>query len=94
MNCDNRVVASVRLRWEALLDRYAKSRQQGFLKGRSILKNLVEVENEMLLSALHDQEGAAIFLDFAAAFPSISQELVRESLLKAGAPQGMINAFS
>ena len=56
VNCDNRVVASaMRLRWEALLDRYTKSRQQGFLKGRSILKRLINLENEMVLSALHEQ---------------------------------------
>ena len=54
-----------------------KQRQQGFLKGRSIIKDLLDIDNNMLLRSLEKEGGgAAIFLDFAAAFPSMSQDFI------------------
>ena len=93
--CDNRLVASaMRWRWEENLAHKVKERQHGFLRGRSIFKNLIGIENEMLLKAVEGGESAAVFLDFSAAVPSISQTFVRESLARAGVPSRMINAFN
>ena len=81
VNCDNRLVASaMRMRWEVHADKYVRERQQGFLKGRSILRNLVDVENAMMLRSLQDPDSAEVFLDFAAAFLSVSQEFIMECL--------------
>ena len=92
VNCDNRIVASaVRSRWEEQLAGFIKQRQQGFLQGRSILRNLLEVENAMLMRAAGDEDSAAIFLDFAAAFPSISQEYILRVLKEYGLPEEEIN---
>ncbi len=74
VNADNRIIASVmRWRWEEHLDKYIGQHQQGFVRLRSILKNIVEMDREMVLAALGDRDAAAIFLDFEAASPSISQ---------------------
>jgi len=83
----------MRLRWEEHINLFVKERQQGFLKGRSLIKDLLEVESAMILRSVDDPDAAAVFLDFASAFPSISQEYIMESLARAGIPTEMINAF-
>ena len=93
VNCDNRLVASaMRWRWEERLTGYVLPRQQGFLMNRSILKNLVDVENRMVLEAAPDSPAVAIFLDFAAAFPSISHVCLKQSLKRARVPDCVTNA--
>ena len=54
----------MRLRWEEHLSSFVRERQQGFLRGRSILKDLLEVETVMMLRSLQDDNAAAAFLDF------------------------------
>ena len=89
---NDRIVANaVRKKWETHLGAFVKQRQQGFLRGRSILRNLIEVENAMLLRSAEDADSAAIFLDFSAAFPSISQEFVMRVLTEYGIPQEELN---
>ena len=91
VNCDNRLVASaIRMRWEDNLDDFIRQRQQGFLRGRSISRNLVEVDNAMLIRSLQDDNAAAVFLDFAAAFPSISQEYCQRVLEDLEAPEAEV----
>ena len=58
-----------------------------------ILKDLIEVENAMILRSLTDSDSAAVFLDFASAFPSVSQEYIHASLQRSGVPRKMRNAF-
>ena len=95
VNADNRIIASaMRARWEEHLKLYVRERQQGFLKGRSMIKNLLEVETAMLLTALEDDKGAAIFLDFEAAFPSIAQGYTATVLKQVGVPQTALNSFN
>jgi len=94
VNSDNRLIASaMRIRWETQLAQYVKERQQGFLRKRSILKNLVEVDTAMMMTALKGDRGAALFLDFEAAFPSIDQEYVHETLKWIGLPDETLNSF-
>ena len=94
VNADNRLVASaMRWRWEEHFGAYVRDRQQGFLRGRSILKDLVEVETVMMLRSLNDDNSAAVFLDFAAAFPSISQEYIQTCLQHIGVPAPAVTAF-
>jgi hypothetical protein len=83
----------MRLRWEDSISQFVSVRQQGFLRRRSILRNLLEVEDAMAMGALTENAAAAIFLDFAAAFPSISQEYVHTCLLHLGMPENARNAF-
>ena len=94
VNCDNRIVAnSMRLRWEEHLCEFVRERQQGFLRSLSTLKGLLEVESAMMLRSLQDDSAAAVFLDFAAAFPSISQQYIHECLVHIGVPANAVNAF-
>ena len=88
VNCDNRIVASAaRIRWEELLTNWVGMEQQGFLKGRSILKNLIDVDTESMSVSLKSQNGAMILFDFKAAFPSISQEYMLRVLSRIGVPE-------
>ena len=59
-----------------------------------MIKNLLEVDTVMLITAFQGEEGAAIFLDFEAAFPSIAQEYTDNVLRWAGIPANAMNAFN
>ena len=58
-----------------------------------MIRNLLEVDTAMLCSALASDKSATIFLDFEAAFPSITQEYTFEVLEKCGVPQEALNTF-
>ena len=68
-------------------------RQQGFLPGRSILRNLIESEQVMQLLTLTAPDAAAVALDFSAAFPSLSQEYAMRVLREWGIPAPQLRAF-
>ena len=73
VNTDNRLLASAaRLAWEPLLAPLISDDQQGFLQGRSMIRNLVELDYFSMLSSLTSENGAAVLFDFRAAFPSAS----------------------
>ena len=48
----------------------------------------------MAFGALNEEAAAAVFLDFTAAFPSISQEYVQACLRHLGIPDSALNSFS
>jgi len=82
---------AVRIRIEPILQRAVSPEQQGFLCNRSLLKNIIDVEDMMRIKALEGGFPAAVFFDFAAAFPSISQEYLLEVLQDLGLPMETIN---
>ena len=70
-NADNRILASAtRLLLEPVLGPLITEDQRGFIQGRSMLGNIIDVDEAMLYTAAEDMEGMAFFFDFAAAFPS------------------------
>jgi len=71
---------------EALFEDIISEEQRGFLPGRSLIANVVDIEHSMLLKAAQEEDPAAIFFDFKAAFPSISHELIAVSLKELGVP--------
>ena len=74
VNTDSRLIANAaRLRWERILNPWVSPQQQGFLRRRSILTNIVDIEAATMTTSLTTDKGAIIFFDFASAFPSISQ---------------------
>ncbi len=86
-NCDNRLIANaVRLCYEDTLASAISSMQQGFLPGRSLLRNVVSVDAQMRESALRGGDPAAIFYDFHSAFPSLSQTFLFRVLRSLGLP--------
>ena len=72
VNTDNRILANaVRLALEPTLSSWVSPGQRGFLTGRSILANVVEIDHSMMEVSLRQAHESAIFFDFRAAFPSI-----------------------
>ena len=88
VNSDNRIIASAaRLKWESLLAPGVSQAQQGFLQGRSILANLIDIDTESMTISLRSERGAIILFDFRAAFPSVSQDYVHQVLEYIGMPE-------
>ena len=95
VNCDNRLIASAaRNRWETHLAEWILPRQQGFLRGRSILTNLLQLDTASMITSLTQPSGACILLDFASAFPSISQEFLFATLEHIGLPHNALNLLN
>ena len=87
VNTDNRIIAnSVRHKLEPVLNRWVSSCQRGFLSGRSMLANVVDVEHAAQVVALSEDQGAIILLDFKAAFPSIGHDFLHRMLEAIGLP--------
>lgn len=83
----NRLLANAaRIRWERILQRWISSAQNGFLPGRSILANVVDVEEAALKEDLTADDPAMILLDIEAAFPSIAHVFLRKALAAIGLP--------
>ena len=77
VNCDNRILANaVRLRVEPLLAEWISPQQRGFVPGRSMLANVVDVDHAMMRAALCNDAGVAVFFDFNAAFPGVSHDFL------------------
>jgi exonuclease III len=81
VNTDNRLMANaVRMRVEPLLAQAISPAQRGFLPGRSMLQNVVEIDGEMRAASLQAERPAAVFFDFAAAFPSLAHDFLFDVL--------------
>ena len=63
VNTDNRIIASAaRIKWEPLLDKYFISKmQQGFLKGRYMMNNILDIDYEAMTVSLRYRRGALLF---------------------------------
>ena len=91
-NCDNRLLASaVKIVLEPIIGPLITTDQRGFLAGRSMISNLLDIDEAILNHALQGEDSAAIFYDFAAAFPSIEQEFFHQFFLKLGWPKWLLN---
>ncbi len=92
VNCDKWLLASAaRLKAEPLLEEWASPLQPGFSAGRSMLSNVIDIGEEMVRIALHEEAGAAIFFDFQAAFPSVLHEYLHAVLRHLGLPAWLLN---
>eukprot|EP00959_Pyramimonas_sp_CCMP1952_P368343 7715802-Pyramimonas_sp.AAC.1 len=81
VNCDNRILANaVRKRIEPFLSEWVSHMQRGFLPGRSLLANVVDIDHAVMQCALCEESGVAVFLDFNAAFPSVSHQFLQDAL--------------
>ena len=87
VNTVNRLMASsARLRWEPRLAPWISECQRGFVRGRSLLQNVWEMEQVAMRTALEQQEGMIMLFDFAAAFPSMANKFIEKSLRHVGLP--------
>ncbi len=91
-NSDNRLIASaVRLALEPMIDPLIIGDQRGFLTGRSMIANLLDVDEAMIKQAGVVEDGMAVFYDFAAAFPSIEHRFFHEFFRHLGCPAWLLN---
>ena len=90
----NRIIASV---FRICLDRVASDWvidcQRGFLKGRHMLQNIIDLDFAAQKISIKSKRGAILLLDFRAAFPSISHDFMWESLLAMGIPPLFVSAI-
>ena len=81
----NRILASI---FCAVLERKIGHRleraQKGFLKGRHLLRNVLDVDFAAHKISVRSRSGAIILFDFAAAFPSVSHEMLWDALEATG----------
>ena len=81
VNTDNRLMANaLRLRIEPVVNSFVSAQQQGFLGGRSLLKNVTDIDAGMRQFAMLHEDPAAIFFDFEAAFPSLAHRYLLRAL--------------
>ena len=91
-NTDNRLLASAsRYLVEPVLGPKIIDTQRGFIAGRSMLANLVRIEEAMATSTCTSDEGGALFFDFAAAFPSAEHEMLFAAFRKLRWPAWLVN---
>ena len=87
VNTDNRLVANaMRLQWEPIFDKWISSAQQGFLPGRSMASNVIEVDSAAQRYAISHPRAGILLLDFKAAFPSICHDYLHSTLTALGVP--------
>eukprot|EP00973_Karenia_brevis_P069725 9694639-Karenia_brevis.AAC.1 len=55
---------------------WAHEVQRGFIRGRCMLQNVIEIESAAVQQAWMDRHAAILFFDFAAAFPSIARAFI------------------
>ena len=76
VNTDNRIIANAfRFLLEPILNKWISESQRGFLPGRSMIANIMDIEQESMVTSLNHDRGATILFDFEAAFPSIAQSI-------------------
>ena len=90
-NTDNRLMCgAARIRWDDIFKEWVSHNQKGFLRGRSMLSNVLTVDHEAMRVSLQCNAGAIILFDFKAAFPSIEREFMLKSLRWLGVPERQV----
>ena len=65
--------------------------QRGFLRGRSLLQNVLDMEHASMEHSLFSPRAAAVYFDLKAAFPSVSQEFLLTTLRALRLPEHVLN---
>ena len=90
-NGECRILANAaRYAVERCVSPWVSESQQGFLPGRSMLSNVLAVDERMMEVALKEEAGSAVFLDFRAAFPTVSRGFILTVLRRIGVPASMM----
>ena len=64
--------------------------KRGFVPGRSMLSDVVDVDEGMMITVFSKRRDVAWFFDFHAAFPSVPQEFLLRLLRIAGLPPWLL----
>ena len=90
VDTSNRLLASaLRFAVEPAFEQMIGESQRGFLRGRSILSNVLELEVAMQRAALDDEEAFALLFDMRAAFPSLEHAFLHKVLEELQVPAGV-----
>ena len=82
---------AVRIRDEPFLALLVSSDQRGFLPGRSMLSNVLDIAHHLMRTALHEDAGVAIiFFGLREASPSSSYHFLRRVLRSLGLPSWLL----
>ena len=94
-NTDNRLIANaVRARVEIFLGNQAARLQRGFLPGRSVLANLVDIDARMREEALGAVQAGAVLFDIAAVSPFLEHKHLHKASGHLGLPPWMLRSIS
>ena len=94
VNTDNRLMASAfRIKVSDIVEPWISPAQRGFIRGRSMLQNIIDIDEASMRVSLKHPRGAIVLFDFAAAFPSVSHAYLWEALRALGIPSGLLNAI-
>ena len=95
VNTDNRIIANAMPSLvEPILEKWISENQRGFLPGRNMLANVVDVEHRAHEIALKHSKGAVFLMDFKAAFPSLCHRYMHRVLEALGVPKHLRNMVS
>ena len=90
----NRLIAScIKLTLHDGLERWVSEAQQGFLNGRSMYKNILEMDKESKVYSIEEEDPVTILMDIKAAFPSVSHDFMFHILEWIGLPAKWIKAI-
>ena len=90
----NRIIASIfQITLERAVGSFIHSSQRGFIRGRSMLRNVLDIDFAAQTISIKHQRGAIILFDFRAAFPSLCHDFLWEALEALGIPQEYIRAL-
>ena len=88
VNTDNRIIANaIRIHLEPIVAQWISPMQRGFLPGRSMLANVIDIEHLSQGNMLKHDRGCTILFDFKAAFPSLCHGYLPETSRGLGIPR-------
>ena len=90
----NRIVAAILCAsLERCVGQRISSMQRGFVKGRQMLMNIIDVDTAAQTISIKSNCGAVILFDFKAAFPSMDHSFIWHTLRVGGIPSKFISAI-
>ena len=94
VNTDNRILANaLRLTITPKAETWVSPQQRGFISGRYLLANVVDIDFEAMRVSLSHSRGVLVLFDFRAAFPSLAHDYLWNVLEKLGTPPPLIRAL-
>jgi endonuclease/exonuclease/phosphatase family metal-dependent hydrolase len=94
VDASNRIVAAImNVALERCVANKISGMQRGFVPGRQMLLNLIDVDTAAQKISVKSSRGAIILFDFRAAFPSMNHSFIWETLKMAGIPTDFIDAI-
>ena len=94
VNADNRIFAKVfRGSLQPKADEFVDVAQRGFLTGRQLISNVIDMDVEWREAALSSPQSLLALLDIKAAFPSVGQEFLFQFLKDLGVPVWFLGAI-